>query len=324
MPVFLIPVILIGGGVATATGGLASVVRGRQTMAKAQRIAAEAQKRYDDALEETKVFVAETDVTICAYGREQQVAMEQVIDRTVAFLLSHDQAVAQSLANLLDGSEVTLEELAGLTRQIHVADIMRGAIQAVGAGTAVFTGVPTLVGAMASASTGTAISGLSGAAAQNAILAWLGGGSMAAGGGGMALGAMALNASVAGPVLLIGGLVLNGQAEKAQSRAEEYQTKVAINVAEQRLFQTTLSGIQSRVEELSTVLHDLVCRATVALDDLEAVEFDPDKHVHLLSVAVTYATAVKALVDTPLLTEGGKLNHETQQIVLTYQNEGTA
>ena len=38
------------------------------------------------------------------------------------------------------------------------------------------------------ASTGTAISTLSGAAATNAALAWLGGGALAAGGGGMAAG----------------------------------------------------------------------------------------------------------------------------------------
>lgn len=48
------------------------------------------------------------------------------------------------------------------------------------------------------ASTGTAISALSGAAATNAALAWLGGGALAAGGGGMAAGQALL--ALAGPV----------------------------------------------------------------------------------------------------------------------------
>ena len=48
------------------------------------------------------------------------------------------------------------------------------------------------------ASTGTAISALSGAAATNAALAWLGGGALAAGGGGMAAGNAFL--ALAGPV----------------------------------------------------------------------------------------------------------------------------
>ena len=56
-------------------------------------------------------------------------------------------------------------------------------------------GVATTFGV---ASTGTAISALSGAAATNAALAWLGGGALAAGGGGMAAGEAFL--AMAGPV----------------------------------------------------------------------------------------------------------------------------
>lgn len=48
------------------------------------------------------------------------------------------------------------------------------------------------VATFGTASTGTAISSLSGAAATNAVLAWFGGGSLAAGGGGAALGATVL------------------------------------------------------------------------------------------------------------------------------------
>lgn len=56
-------------------------------------------------------------------------------------------------------------------------------------------GVATTFGV---ASTGTAISALSGAAATNAALAWLGGGALAAGGGGMAAGGAFL--ALAGPL----------------------------------------------------------------------------------------------------------------------------
>ncbi|CAG0924267.1 unnamed protein product, partial [Notodromas monacha] len=66
-------------------------------------------------------------------------------------------------------------------------------------------GAYSSVGLLASASTGTAISGLSGVAATNATLAWLGGGSLASGGFGMAGGMIALGGIVAGPALAIGG-----------------------------------------------------------------------------------------------------------------------
>jgi hypothetical protein len=71
-----------------------------------------------------------------------------------------------------------------------------------GVGVAVVTMGPTVAMGVATtfgvASTGTAISTLSGAAATNAALAWLGGGTLAAGGGGMAAGEAFL--ALAGPV----------------------------------------------------------------------------------------------------------------------------
>ena len=58
------------------------------------------------------------------------------------------------------------------------------------------TATTSLVAAFGTCGTGTAISTLSGAAANNAILAWLGGGSVASGGGGTAAGAVVLGGIV--------------------------------------------------------------------------------------------------------------------------------
>ena len=74
----------------------------------------------------------------------------------------------------------------------RVAEIAGGvASKGVGAYAAV-TATTGLVGALGTASTGTAISTLSGAAASNATLAWLGGGALAAGGGGIVVGTAVL------------------------------------------------------------------------------------------------------------------------------------
>ena len=91
-------------------------------------------------------------------------------------------------------------------------------------------GVATTFGV---ASTGTAISALSGAAATNAALAWLGGGALAAGGGGMAAGEAFL--AMAGPVgwtiagvALVGSLLLFRRTRKRNSRLEELFTLISI------------------------------------------------------------------------------------------------
>lgn len=73
--------------------------------------------------------------------------------------------------------------------------------------------------ALAVASTGTAIASLSGAAATNATLAFFGGGSLAAGGLGMAGGTMVLGGLVAGPALLVMGFVAGHAAKKELEKA---------------------------------------------------------------------------------------------------------
>ena len=79
----------------------------------------------------------------------------------------------------------------------------------------------TLVAAVGAASTGTSISTLSGAALTNATLAWLGGGSLAVGGGGMALGTAVLGGATLGVGLLVGGLVYAYQGDKLLKQARD-------------------------------------------------------------------------------------------------------
>jgi hypothetical protein len=76
------------------------------------------------------------------------------------------------------------------TDTIKKAAIAGGSGAAVGGGVA--TGSLAAVGAFGTASTGTAISTLSGAAATNATLAWFGGGAVAAGGWGITWGTVVL------------------------------------------------------------------------------------------------------------------------------------
>lgn len=86
-------------------------------------------------------------------------------------------------------------------KEAVVKNVGAGAAGA-GVGVAVVAMGPTVAMGVATsfgvASTGTAISALSGAAATNAALAWLGGGALAAGGGGMVAGKALL--ALAGPI----------------------------------------------------------------------------------------------------------------------------
>lgn len=90
----------------------------------------------------------------------------------------------------------------GIEKRKALETSAKSAGAGVAAGAAVASMAPTaamwVATTFGTASTGTAISALSGAAATNAALAWLGGGALAAGGGGMAAGHALL--ALAGPI----------------------------------------------------------------------------------------------------------------------------
>lgn len=114
------------------------------------------------------------------------------------------------------------------------------------------------------ASTGTAISALSGAAAANAALAWLGGGALAAGGGGIAAGSALL--ALAGPAgLTVAGFLLVGAAfykhrrnRKCAQEAHERRMKV-----EEEL--RSLTAAKREIDRLDQLIaqHSDGCRADI-------------------------------------------------------------
>lgn len=87
--------------------------------------------------------------------------------------------------------------------------------------TALAAGSWTLVSMIGAASTGTAISTLTGAAATNATLAWFAGGSLATGGAGMAGGGMVLGGIVALPLVIFSSWKAHSNADKITEHTAE-------------------------------------------------------------------------------------------------------
>jgi len=81
--------------------------------------------------------------------------------------------------------------------------------------------------AFGTASTGTAISSLSGVAATNATLAAIGGGSLAVGGGGVALGSAILSIGTFGIALIVGSVIFELSSSAAYEKAGEVASQVS-------------------------------------------------------------------------------------------------
>ena len=177
--------------------------------------------------------------------------------------------------------------------------------------------------ALAFASTGTAISALSGAAATNATLAFFGGGSLAAGGLGMAGGTAVLGGLVAGPALMVMGLVAGGVAKKNldkayTNKAEAIQIASQLNVAGLQceairrrtyMFYNLLARLDTYFLPLIYKMEDIVANEG---EDYRAYSGDSKK---VIASCASVAVSVKSVLDTPLLTDDG---------LLTDESEGTA
>lgn len=134
-----------------------------------------------------------------------------------------------------------------------IANAIRGAaaggVAGVAAGGAAAYGAFTAAALFGTASTGAAISTLSGVAATNATLALLGGGTLAAGGAGMAGGALLLTGMVAAPAAALaaaGFYVL----KKRRTKAEEERLRTEVEDAEAALDQSQ-QGFNSMADVLS-------------------------------------------------------------------------
>lgn len=169
--------------------------------------------------------------------------------------------------------------------------------------------------ALGTASTGTAIGSLSGAAATNATLAWLGGGSIAAGGGGMALGTAVLTGVAAGPALLIAGWYMGSKASQNLDNAHS-------NLAEAKKFRADVNaavaltdGIKKVADKSTEILSELRKVSRRNVNNLKEVileqginyaDYDDEAKAVVMQNVKTIQV-IKAVLDTPILDENGAL-----------------
>lgn len=176
---------------------------------------------------------------------------------------------------------------------------------------------------LATASTGTAISTLSGVAATNATLAWLGGGSIAAGGGGMALGTAVLGGVVAGPALAIMGFIVGNKAEAALADAQSNREKAISFAKESKLAAEKLQAIAEVTSLANSTFSKVTSRLRKSVRELQHVidQHGEDYKTYtqesraIVFRSVKFAQLIKAMIDTPILDENGALVLSTEKKV---------
>ncbi len=237
---------------------------------------------------------------------------------------------------MLDEIEIPREVLNELgSLEMSASAILGGTVTTGVLGTAAALGVMQAtplavtgaVGALASASTGTAISSLSGVAASNAILAWLGGGSIASGGGGIAAGAATLATittaatavATGGVAIASAGIIASRYWSKKLTDAKEHEKAVSIEVEKLKNGIALWQSLQQRADELKEVTLEVESKAIRALNLLEPLvpdfESDLDFYKRSFQQCGLFIKALRELVNVPLTDAQGNMTLESEQII---------
>ena len=223
------------------------------------------------------------------------------------------------------GEIVWSDEELGEMRKLsgYASEVVSGGLAAVGSGALV--GMATYGGAtmFATASTGTAISTLSGVAATNATLAWFGGGALSAGGLGMAGGMAVLGGIVAAPVLAVGGAVLAAKAREDLAEAERDHALAKKNISEMNSAQAVVRGIRKVANQYIEIISEIVERVQPTLDRLAIAIAEygtnfaryPDDTKRDVYLAVQFAQCLKALLEAPILQPDGSLEERNGEVL---------
>ncbi|WP_055428115.1 hypothetical protein [Bifidobacterium aesculapii] len=324
MPIFVVPLFM---GIAAA-GGVAGVgmgAKGGLDQFKADRLNANSNDRIHWAARRLEQLREQCSESLNQLGKEKVIVLDGNMRRFLgAFgrLKNVDFTPSEGLDELdrLRIDKASFDELK--TMGSVASSLLEGGVTGAASGALTAFGAYGAASTLATASTGTAISALSGAAASNATLAFFGGGSLAAGGLGMAGGAAVLGGLVAGPALLVMGAIVGAKGGKNLEEAKAQSAKTNQYCEEMMAGVDQCIAIRRRSALFYALLARLDARFLPLIYDLERVidaegedysRFTPEGR-RVVAAAASTAASIKAVLDTPLLSENGSLTAESASL----------
>ena len=260
-----ISVLLLGASALAGAAGVGGIAKGGSQVVKANSTMKELQVQHQQNLARLEKRNKECVRDMDKLGRKELEILKSFQEFSNVF----EKIKNRPEFDKIQKQGVCLPQYNGeeLKKASVGANTLLGGLGGAAAGTAggfAASGAATaVVMALGTASTGVPIASLSGAAATNATLAALGGGSLAAGGGGMALGTTVLGAATLGVGLLVGGVIfgitggkISSDAKKAQKEIEKetLQTEEICNYLLD--LQGTANRYGRKLDEVSGMYHE--------------------------------------------------------------------
>ncbi len=252
-----IHLLLLLGAAALGGAGVGFGIRGGVNAKRANDKLTQAQKRDCFNRSRLERINTQTCQSMDELGKNEMEALSEMKHFSDLFERIKNRPIFDNIA--LGGIKIPVFEGEDLKNASIGAGILLGGLGGAALGTAgafAASGATTAaVMALGTASTGTAISALSGVAATNATLAVLGGGTLAAGGGGVAFGTMVLGATTIGVGLLVGGIIFNVTGNILSDKADEAWNKMIENEREINQICQYLSNLNNTARKYNDLLN---------------------------------------------------------------------
>jgi len=200
-------------------GGYEAIKRSKAKYEESHRSHGNSERQYNDA---NAVFKTAVE----SLGKETSECISLLKDAKNLVERLSDSSCSSSVPYI---PQFTPPDLKNVTVTLADFNAAVAAGKGAGLGIAASTGAWALVAHLGAASTGAAISGLGGIAAQNAIMAWFGGGAIAVGGGGMLVGGFVIGAIAFVPLIGYSAYKSYGEASRIDAEVIKVEESATSN-----------------------------------------------------------------------------------------------
>ena len=310
MPIwFAVPILLKGAAMLAGTVGVGAAVKGAVDVKNANDTMKAAKNRHEDNLDSLQRNSDNTMTTMEELGKlEADVAedfkrfsnaFEQIQKRPDFSARKFSAEITKFDFDQIKASSVAATALLGA---------ITGTVTSAAFGTAAAAGLKLAVITLGKASTGAAISGLVGVAKVKATMALLGGGTLAAGGGGVVAGTAALGAATLGAGLLVGGVIFASTSSKLKEKAGETYYAMLENEQEIKKSIKYLVQLHGAADRLASAInrthkiYDTNVKKLILLVEREKdwKAYSEDEQL-LVENTIRIVSVLHKMINTPLL-----------------------
>ncbi|WP_437342483.1 glycine zipper family protein [Helicobacter pylori] len=318
-----LPFILAGVALAAAGYGVKKGIDALDADCEADEFIKKAESLKEEATKKAESAESDCRRAFMRLGEKKL----HVLSHTVSNFLDHfhrlnrSRIIIESI-NMQDiqGQVSDARKITNQYREVDFFDVSGAVAGSTIGGVLVAYGAYAGVGMLASTAGGVAIAELSGVAATNATLAWLGGGALSVGGFGMVGGMAVLGGLVAGPALAILGALSADEMEKKRDDAKAYYSQVKAFAKKADAMIDNLQAVRKMTDLFTRQITK--CDALFfslsqgAIATIKKYHYDTSLYSQeekdQLCVTVSTLFSLSAFLKVPIMDEHQKLNKKAQ------------